>query len=397
MSGKKKVLIAAANNAEVPILKFLKQEGYDTVTLSNREFDIGHKYSDESIIEDYSNAEAIVESFNNLKCNYLIPGSNDFSMVACSDAAERIGLSGFDSLENTKELHYKNRLRNLQKRLSLPHPSFVVIGTGHDLSIPHDKLKKFPVIVKPVDMGGGKGISICKNYSELDYAIKKVRMTSKKEEIVIEEYLSGTYHGFSTIIKNKKVIFTCHDDEYYWENKFLVGGTSYPSSISDVVLQQIKLDIEKIVEDLDLTDGLLHVQVINLGHTCVISEVTRRTPGDSYLAFANKTSGYDYIYNSIYPYLEKKIKLNKFDNYEDCFVARICLHPQRNGRIKEIDLTLFDRFIDETFIWMKPGEYIGDYQNEKVGIIFFKFDSFNEMKRVISSFSHAEVVIMEEE
>jgi formate-dependent phosphoribosylglycinamide formyltransferase (GAR transformylase) len=397
MPARKKVLIAAANNAEVPILKLLKEVGFDTVTLSNREFDIGHKYSDESVIADYSNAVEIESTFKKMNCDFLIPGSNDFSMIACAEVAEKFNLNGFDSLDVTKKIHYKDKLRNLQKKLSLPHPNFIVIGTDHDLSIPHDKIKKFPVIVKPVDMGGGKGVSICRNYSELEYAVKKVRITSRKEEIIIEEFLVGSYHGISTIIKNKKIIFSCHDDEYYWENKFLVGGTSYPSSMNSVVLQQIKSDIEKIAVELELSDGLLHVQVINLGHSSVISEVTRRTPGDLYLTFADKTSEYDYIPNSIYPYIGKKVKPSKLVDNGDLFYSRICLHPQKNGRIKEIDLTLFDRFIDETFIWMKPGEYIGDCENEKVGIVFFKFNNFTEMKRVISSFSHAEIVIMEDE
>ena len=46
---------------------------------------------------------------------------------------------------------------------------------------------------------------------------------------------------------------------------------------------------------------------------------------------------------------------------------------------------------------MKSGDFIGDYKNEKVGVVFFKFKSFTEMKRVVTSFSHAEVVIMESE
>ena len=157
------------------------------------------------------------------------------------------------------------------------------------------------------------------------------------------------------------------------------------------------MDIEKLVHGLDLSDGLLHVQVINLGHSCVISEVTRRTPGDLYLTFADRISSYDYIKNSIYPYLGKKIKPNKAESYDDFFLARICLHPHKNGTVRELISLFSTGMLPETFIWMKPGDYIGDYKNEKVGIVFFKFKSFIEMKRVISSFSHAEVVIMESE
>ena len=115
-----------------------------------------------------------------MKCDFLVPGSNDFSMIACSKVAEKLRLEGFDSLKTVTQLHYKDELRKLQRRLSLPHPNFIVIGTDHNLSIPHDKIKKFPVIVKPVDMGGGKGISVCRSYSELEYAVKKVKSNFKE-------------------------------------------------------------------------------------------------------------------------------------------------------------------------------------------------------------------------
>lgn len=396
MSARKKVLIAAANNAELPIIKHLKSEGYVVVTLSNREFDIAHEQSDISVIADYSDPNCVKKTFIEHKCHYLVPGSNDFSMLSCTEVAEELKLPGFDSLTSSKGIHYKSELRQLQQRLGLTHPSFLIIGKDHDLSIPPDRLKKFPVIVKPIDMGGGKGISLCNSMSELEYAVKKVRYTSKKEEIVIEEFIPGTHHGISTIIKDKKVIFYCHDDEYYWENKFLVGGTSFPSSMSEGILKQAVGDIEKIAADLDLVDGLLHAQLINLGHTCMIGEVTRRTPGDSYLLFGDRVSSYNYISNFLAPFLGKKVKSNNSKLNSDCFISRVCLHPRKNGVINEIDLNLFERFIEEKIIWMKPGDFIGDYKNEKVGIVFFKFKDFNEMKRVIASFSHAEVVIMED-
>ena len=155
---------------------------------------------------------------------------------------------------------------------------------------------------------GERELAYVKIFSELEYAIKKVRYTSKKEEIIIEEYIEGSYHGVSTILKNKKVIFYCHDDEYYWENKFLVGGTSYPSSMSEGILKQVINDIERVSDELNLVDGLLHAQLINQGYTCMIGELTRRTPGDSYLSFAEKVSDYNYIGNYVAPFLGKKLR-----------------------------------------------------------------------------------------
>ena len=101
------------------------------MTLSNREFDIAHSYSDFRIIEDYSEYNSIKKAIKEFNCDYLIPGSNDFSMIACSLVAEQLGLPGYDSHAKTKQLHYKSSLRRLQASLGIPHPRFFVVGKDH--------------------------------------------------------------------------------------------------------------------------------------------------------------------------------------------------------------------------------------------------------------------------
>ena len=123
---KKRVLVAGANNAEIPIINYLKTLEFNVITMSGREFDIAHKYSDEQVFLDYSNPEFVKNTFKEKECNFLIPGSNDFSMFSCSLVAEELCLPGYDSFFKTSVIHHKNKLRELQKKINLNFPKFIL-------------------------------------------------------------------------------------------------------------------------------------------------------------------------------------------------------------------------------------------------------------------------------
>ena len=392
---RKRVLIAAANSAEIPIIQYLKKKGLEVVTLSGSEFDNAHEYSDDQVFYDYSNPELVKKAFVEKKCDFLIPGSNDFSMFSCALVSEELGLKGYDGFKKTSIIHYKNKLRELQQSLNLNFPKYLTLSENHDFRFVDNIGLNFPVIVKPVDMTGGKGISICHDKSRLDYAIKQVRKISKKVEIIIEEFIEGSYHGFSCIVKNGKIIFSFDDDEYYWENKFLVGGTSSPSSLSEQKIASLKKQLQKICESLELVDGLFHAQCIDTQDKIYITEICRRTPGDLYLKFVSLRTSYDYIGAIVNGYIGDDIPDNEDRLSKDLYRARLCLHPKENGVIKSINLGFLDDYLIDSFIWLKPGDFIGNYLTEKVGIIFLSFKSYEEMKNFISDFPTMEIIQME--
>ena len=63
------------------------------------------------------------------------------------------------------------------------------------------------VIIKPTDMGGGKGIAIAEDIDTFREAISLARKVSKSRNIIIEDYVEGQLHSLTTYIKNQKIIF----------------------------------------------------------------------------------------------------------------------------------------------------------------------------------------------
>ena len=85
---------------------------------------------------------------------------------------------------------------------------------------------------------------------------------SKQKKIVIEQFIEGTYHSFSTFLVNKKVRAYFSDNEYSYLNPFLVTTSAHPATDVKFVEQILIDEAEKIANLLDLVDGVFHIQYI---------------------------------------------------------------------------------------------------------------------------------------
>ena len=90
----------------------------------------------------------------------MLAGCNDFAAFTVAHVAENVGLAKHDSVLQTEEIHLKSRFRLLCERLEIPVPRSTTINQD-DQNIDALKSFAFPVLVKPIDLTGGKGMTRC--------------------------------------------------------------------------------------------------------------------------------------------------------------------------------------------------------------------------------------------
>ncbi|GAX87603.1 conserved hypothetical protein [Lebetimonas natsushimae] len=380
----KKMLILGGSHAEIPIIQVAKELGYFVITTGNKETDIGHKFSDKYIKEDYSNKEAMLNLVKNLKIDEICPGSNDFAALSASYISDKLNIGNFDNYKVSQIIHNKDLFKKFANENNIPIPKAKGFSNFNS-AINEIKNFKFPIIIKPVDLSGGKGVTkIDKfNIKEIKKSLEEAFNKSKAKRIIIEEFIEGTNHGFTAIIKNKKIIFYFCDDEYYYKNKYLVAGASTSLTINRKITRQLITNIEKIAKLLNLKDGIIHTQFILKNDEIYIIEVCRRIPGDLYLELVEYATDINYAELILKSFIGKKINnpVNKNNN----LITRHCLMTNKNGILADI---IFDKTIKKNiikkFIWGKKGDIINDYLTYKAGIVFLKYKTKEEMKEKIN-------------
>tara|TARA_Y100000591_G_scaffold292774_1_gene280250 strand:- start:42 stop:1208 length:1167 start_codon:yes stop_codon:yes gene_type:complete len=376
----KTVLFVGGSHADIPQINEVKKKGYKVITTGNNKHDKGHKFADRTILADYSDYDQILNLAEDLEVNAVCASANDFSQLTSSYVAEKLQLPGFDSLIVNEIIHHKDKF----KKFCLQN-NFPIAKSYYESQIEKLVQSEFPIITKPTDLTGGKGILVSNNINELKDSLEISRKMGKNKNIIIEQYLNGSNHAMCSIIKNGKVIFYFFDNEHYYMNKFLVSGASSSSIVPIEVQKKIIDEINRMCGILSLVDGIIHLQFILQKNNFFFLEICRRPPGDLYTRFVQLSTGKNLPLMIVNSYLGEKNNFSHEIKIEDNFILRHCLMANQSGKIKKI---LYDDKIKKNIIeeikFKVENDVIENHLIEKASILFLKFENKNEMSDKLS-------------
>ena len=405
MSLNKKMLLLGGGHAEIPLIQAAHELGWYVITTGNAREGLGHPYADKNVFADFSDKDAMLELAKSEGVQAVCSGCNDFALLSTAYVCEKLGLPGHDSYATSLEIHHKDKYRALATRLGIPTPRAITVRVSNrtencaDFETTIAQLT-FPIIVKPVDLTGGKGIHRAANADEARVAYKDACSRTRQDHIVVEEFVQGSNHGFSAMLVKGKVAFAFSDNEQYYINKYMVSGANSPSTSNNKTLAMLREYSERIAQELHLVDGILHIQYIERADgTPVIIEICRRPPGDLYIKFVKYATGIDYPKFIVLAETGEDIS-GIADVPTQGFWLRHCIMAdcQAGDTLVTSDASpasdkLCEGFVRdvtfapeiqgnivEKFLWYKPGEVVADKLTYKAGIVFFKFNTLAEMQ-----------------
>jgi biotin carboxylase len=375
---RKRLLVSGGGYADIPLILAAKSLDFYVITSGNRASDLGHRYSDECCLEDFSNKDVMLNLAQRLEIDAICASCNDFSAITAAYIAEKMGLPGHDSYDTTLLIHHKDKYRNFAQKYGISSPRAEGFTSVKDALA---NLTKFelPIIIKPVDLTGGKGVSKIINLDDAQEKLEKAFEISRAKRVIIEEFIEGSRHGLSTFIRDGRVVFYFNDNEHYYLNPYLVSAASTPSTVSPEAVNSLCQTAEKIASLLNLKTGIFHIQYILRKDKPIIIEICRRAPGDLYIKFVQIATGIDYP-----SFIVKSSSGMDCDDLEQNnpkgYFTRHCIMTSRNGKLKDVDISSFvESNIIDQLLWWQKGEQVQDFLTHKFGIVFLQFASMEEM------------------
>ena len=287
----KKILFVNGSFNEIPLIKAAHRLGLYVITSGNDPSGEGHKYANEYRPCDYSNKEAIYSLAKELDVCAICSCGNDFGAISAAYASEKLGLPGHDSFDNSRIFHEKDEFKKLVKEIGLPSPKSTPF-TDIESAYKYIEKVSLPLIVKPVDLGGGKGVSVVNSIADGMEAVKNAFLVSKNKHIVIEEYIVGKQQGVTCYIHNKKVVFDYSTDDYSYLNPYMVAF-SFGNRCSgyEKIREKIICDIERIANYRNIHDGFFTIQFILKDGIPYYIETMRRCLGNMHYLCMSKDYG----------------------------------------------------------------------------------------------------------
>lgn len=373
------MLIAGGGYADIPLIHAAQSLGYHVITSGNRESDLGHIESDQYCPGDFSDPEAMLRIAQEQDIEAVCACCNDFSALSAAYVAEKLDLPGHDSFETALTIHHKDRYRVFAEENGIPTPKALGYGDIESASRALDFLT-LPVIIKPVDLTGGKGISRVDSRAEFNTALEYAFFASKSKRVVVEEFIEGTRHGFSAFVKQGRIVFYFTDNEHYHLSPYLVSAASTPSEVPKSAITNLIGQSEKICHLLSLVDGIFHVQFILRDGEPYIIEICRRAPGDLYVKLVEHATGVNYCEWIVRAAAGLDIPDVRQEDSQAGFV-RHCIMGEKTGTLVGVYIDpLVEKRIVDRLVWWKEGDIVETPETHKFGILFVKYDDFSDIR-----------------
>jgi biotin carboxylase len=376
----KRLLLAGGSHADIPLIKAAKHLGYFVITSGNRPDDLGHQHSDAFEPCDYSDREAVLSLARRLGVEALCACCNDFSALSCAYAAEQMGLPGHDQVATAETIHHKDQWRAFALKHGIMSPQAIGCSSMDEVRAAIPKLR-LPLIIKPVDLTGGKGIQ---RADDVDAALRSAETAfaiSKAKRIVVEEFITGTRHGFTCILRARRVAFHFADDEIYHLSPYLVSGACTPTSCPASSIDALIRESERIAGLLQLVDGIFHVQFIQpLGGEPMIIEICRRAPGDLYIELVRHAAGVPYAEWIVRGAAGLDLADVEASRSIRC-MTRHCLMADESGTLEGFNFDPeIERRIVDRMIWGHAGDVVTDPLTHKFGIVFVEHENQEQLR-----------------
>ena len=188
MNQPKKLMLLGGIRYLLPVIEAAHKQGYYVITADYLPDNIAHKYSDEYVNVSIIDKEAVLKAAQEKEIDGIMSFGVDPGVVAASYVQNQMGLPSFGPFESVEILQNKDKFRAFLTQHGFNVPWAFGFSTVEDAWENKDKFA-YPLIVKPTDSAGSKGVRRVDEEQELLSALQYAQEHSIKGNIIVEEFI----------------------------------------------------------------------------------------------------------------------------------------------------------------------------------------------------------------
>ena len=292
----KKIVIIGANSFQNPLILKAKEMGYETHVFAWQDGSVGERTADYFYPVSIVEKEEILEKCREIKPDAVVTIASDLANITVQYIASRLGLS-CNSDESIYISTNKYAMREAFVKNNVASPKFARVSLEDDISAAVEGMK-FPLIVKPTDRSGSRGITKINKPDEIKAAVGLSVSDSFEKMAIIEEYIDGEEYSCESIsYKGKHHILAVTKKYTTGYPHYIETGHIEPAGLDEGMYRKVCLEIPKALDALLIENGASHAEFkIDSEGNIRIIEIGSRMGGDcigSHLVYLS--SGYDFV------------------------------------------------------------------------------------------------------
>lgn len=385
----KRLMLLGGNRYQLPVIKAAHELGYYVITCDYLPDNYAHRFSDEYCNVSIIDQNAVLEKAVKKRINGIMSFACDPGVTVAAYVAEQLGLPSVGSYDAVSILQNKGRFR----KYLAEHGFNVPIAkeyTEAEEALRDVDMFHWPVIVKPTDSAGSKGVTRVESPNNLLEAITFALEHSFKKEFIIEDFLekvgcSSDTDCFSVDGELQFVSFNAQRFDMDSVNPYTPAVYSWPSTMSKNHENELASELQRLIRLLNLKSSIYNIETREcIDGKTYIMECTPRGGGNRLAEMLRYATGVDLIKASVLAAVGEPIKDIEQRPYNGYWME-VILHSDKPGIFKELWIDdQVRKNVVEIDLWIKSGDAVDSFKaaNNAIGTLVLRFNTDVEMKDV---------------
>lgn len=309
----KKILVLGTGMPQADLILACKERGMEVFACSYLSGDVAEQYADHFAQINIVDIDAVEAYAKENGVDYVYSAGSDVAMPTVLTVSEHLGLRHFCPSETA---HICNNKPLLRDTLTLDFEGNI---KSQRMTSADEELKvDFPLIMKPTDSQGQRGVYRVDSYDEFRANFEKSLSFSREGAVIVEEFIEGEEISVNTFCRGGETIFALPSKRIVWED--LPGGIIHrhviPFQYADRpdVCEKVQSLVQRTLKKLSINDGPAYFQIIvNADGTPKLVEVTPRLDGCHMWRLIKYATGVDLLAMTVDLLEDKPIGVKEYE------------------------------------------------------------------------------------
>lgn len=387
----KRLLILGGDHFTIPVVEAAHKQGYYAITCDYLPGNVAHKHSDEFINFSTIDKEGILEWAKKNPIDGVVTFT-DSGVVTTAYLQHNLGLPQIGPLESVEILQNKARFRQFLFAHGFNVPKAKGFSRKEDALASKDFFT-LPVIVKPVDAAGSKGVTKVSDWSELETAVDWAINYSFSGDFIIESFIekqgcSSDSDCFSVVGQFKFMSFSAQRFDEKAAGEYTPAAYSWPSTLGKEAEEELSRELQRLITLLGMKTSVFNVETrVGTDGKPYIMELTPRGGGNRLSEMMRLATGVDMITAAVRAAVGDSVYDVEQKPLNGCW-AEIIVHADKTGILDSIAISSeMEPCVIEKDFWFKKGDAVKEFQSARdaIGTLVLRFQLAEELEKAITN------------
>jgi len=392
----KKLLMLGGSLYQTFAIKEAKRLGYYVITVDYLPSNPGHKFADEYHNVSTTNKEAVLMLASKLNVDGVVAYASDPAAPTAAYVCEKLGLPT-SPYKSVQILSNKDLFRDFLQKNGFNCP-FAMSFTNYEEALANIDRFQLPVMIKPVDSSGSKGINKLTDKSQLKTFVDDALLYSRRRCFLIEEFIPKKGYQISgdAFSIDGELVFHCLGNEFYnphCDKDFAPLGECWPFQMNHKYIEDLERQLQQIMTLLKMKSGAYNVEaIVGEDDKVFLLELGARSGGSLIPQVIEYATGINMVTWVLQAAVGDPIDLSPLNGKTEMpikgYWSNYMVHSNSSGRFKAItiDTTFKEKHLVDFVSDLHVGDEVHRFRDAQdcIGEFILRYESMDQMFEIIN-------------